>query len=130
MRIVIIVSFLIIVGLVFLAIQVPTLDQKKIDAAIKEAISQSQVATEDEDTVRQTVTLSIDKLEKAQRTRLKYLVSAYLVIWLVFMLYLVRLGRQQQALDQRLAQLEQETSDSGEETMIDSYESIDRTHSE
>ena len=112
MRIVIIVSFLIIVGLVFMAIQVPTLDQKKIDAAIKEAISESQVTPEDEDNVRQAVTLSIEKLEKAQRTRLKYLVSAYLVIWLVFMLYLVRLGRQQQALDQRLAQLEQETSDS------------------
>lgn len=112
MRIVIVVSFLIVVGLVFMAIQVPTLDQKKIDAAIKEAISESQVATEDENTVRQGVTLAIDKLEKAQQKRLKYLVSAYLVIWLVFMLYLVRLGRQQQALDQRLAQLEQETSDS------------------
>lgn len=130
MRIVIIVSFVIVVGLVFLAIQVPTLDQKKIDTAIKEAISQSQVATEDEDTVRQAVTLSIEKLESAQQKRLKYLVSAYLVIWLVFMLYLVRLGKQQQALDQRLAQLEQDTSGSGEETMIDSHEPIDRTHGE
>lgn len=125
MRIVIIVSFLIVVGLVFLAIQVPTLDQKKIDTAIKEAMSESQVTTEDEDTVRQAVTLSIEKLEAAQQKRLKYLVSAYLVIWLVFMLYLVRLGKQQQALDQRLAQLEQETSDSGKETMIDSHEPIE-----
>lgn len=112
MRIVIIVSFLIVVGLVFLAIQVPTLDQKKVDAAIKEAVSESEVTVEDENTVRQAVTLSIEKLESAQRKRLKYLVSAYLVIWLVFMLYLLRLGRQQQALDQRLTQLEQETSDS------------------
>ena len=112
MRIVIIVSFLIVVGLVFLVIQVPTLDQKKVDAAIKEAVSESEVTVEDENTVRQAVTLSVEKLENAQRTRLKYLVSAYLVIWLVFMLYLLRLGRQQQALDQRLAQLEHQTSDS------------------
>lgn len=111
MRIVIIVSFLIVIGLVFLAIQVPTLDQKKVDAAIKEAISVSQVTTEDENTVKKAVTLAVEELESAQHTRLKYLVSAYLVIWLVFMLYLVRLGRQQHVLDQRLAQLEQETSD-------------------
>ncbi len=117
MRIVIIISFLIVVGLVFLAIQVPTIDSKKIDAAVKEAISESQVTTDDEDTVRQAVNLSIEKLELAQRKRLKYLVSAYLVIWLVFMLYLLRLGRQQQALDQRLAQLEHQTSDSQDESI-------------
>lgn len=118
MRIVIIVSFLIVVGLVFLAIQVPTLDQKKVDAAIKEAISETQVTTEDEATIKQAVTLSIEKLEKAQRKRLKYLVSAYLVIWLVFMLYLLRIGKQQHALDQRLAQLEQETPDT-QDTALD-----------
>ena len=117
MRIVIIISFLIVVGLVFLAIQVPTIDSEKIENAIKEAISESQVTMADEDTVLQAVTLSIEKLESAQRTRLKYLVSAYLIIWLVFMLYLLRLGRQQQALDQRLAQLEQDTSDSQDESI-------------
>ncbi len=117
MRIIIIISFLIVVGLVFSAIQVPTIHSKKVEEAIKEATSQSQVTPEDEDIVRQAVTLSVEKLESAQRTRLKYLVSAYLVIWLVFMLYLLRLGRQQQALDQRLAQLEQETSDNQDESM-------------
>jgi CcmD family protein len=116
MRIVIIISFLIVIVFIFLAIQVPTLDQEKVDAAIKEAISESQ-STEDEATIKQVVTLSIEKLESAQRTRLKYLVSAYLIIWLVFMLYLLRLGRQQQALDQRLAQLEQDTSDSQDESI-------------
>ena len=110
MRIVIIISFLIVVGLGFMAIQVPTLDSEKVNTVIKEAISESQVTPEDEDIVSQAVTLSVEKLESAQQTRLKYLVSAYLIIWLVFMLYLLRLGRQQQALYQRLAQLEQETS--------------------
>ena len=115
MRIGIIFGFLVVVCLVFLAIQVPTLDQRKIDDAIKEAISQSQVTTEDEDTVTQAVNLSIEKLETAQRKRLKYLVSAYLVIWLVFMLYLVRLGKQQSKLDQRLSQLEQDSLNSQED---------------
>lgn len=117
MRIVIIISFLIVVGLVFSAIQIPTIDSKKVDAAIKEAISASQVTMEDEDVLRQAATFLVEKLESNQRTRLKYLVSAYLVIWLVFMLYLLRLGRQQQALDQRLAQLEHETSDSEDESI-------------
>lgn len=117
MRIVIIVSFLVVVGLVFMAIQVPTIDSKKVEEAIKEAMSKSEATVEDEDVVRTAVTLSIEELETKQRKRLKYLVSAYLVIWLVFMLYLVRLGRQQQALDQRLAQLEQETSDSQDESI-------------
>ncbi len=121
MRIVILLSFLIVFSLLFLTIQVPTLDREKVEVVIKEAISESQVTAEDEDIVKQAVTLSIEKLESAQRTRLKYLVSAYLIIWLVFMLYLLRLGKQQQALDQRLAQLEQETSGGEEESGIDSH---------
>ena len=115
MRIIIIISFLIVVGLVFLAIQVPTLDKKKVDAAIMDAISDSQVAMENQDTVKQAVTLTIEELEMKQQKRLKYLVSAYLVIWLVFMLYLVRLGKQQSKLDQRLSQLEQDTPNSEED---------------
>ena len=115
MRIIIIFSFLIVIALVFLAIQVPTLDEKKVDAAIMEAISASQVAMENQDTVKQAVTLTIENLEMAQQKRLKYLVSAYLVIWLVFMLYLVRLGKQQSKLDQRLSQLEQDTPNTEEE---------------
>ena len=117
MRIVIILSLIIVISFVFLAIQVPTIHSKNIDTAIKAAISASQVPVEDEDIVKRAVTLSIEELELAQRKRLKYLVSAYLVIWMVFMLYLLRLGRQQQALDQRLSQLEQETSNSQDESI-------------
>ena len=111
MRIVVLVSFLIIFSLLFLAIQVPTLDKDKIKVVVNEAISESQVIVEDEAIVERAVKLSIEKLESAQRTRLKYLVSAYLIIWLVFMLYVLRLELQQRALDKRLAQLEQESDD-------------------
>lgn len=117
MRIVITVSCLIVIVLVFLTIQVPTLDNEKVDAVVKEAISESNVSLQNADIVKQAVILSIDKLETAQRTRLKYLVSAYLIIWLVFMLYLVRLGVQQKSLDQRLAQLEPDINDSGDESV-------------
>ena len=114
MRIVILVSTLIVIGLVFFAIQVPTIDDAKVNSAIRDAISSSQVSVEDEAIVKEAVKLSIEELESKQRKRLKYLVSAYLVIWLVFMLYLVRLGQQQRKLDQRLSQLEQETPNSEE----------------
>lgn len=108
MRIVIVLSGLIIIALLFLAIQVPTIDIAKVDEAINEIKSKTQVQLEDEETVKQTVNLVVKELESDQRTRLKYLVSAYLVIWLVFMLYLLRVGKQQKTLDKRLAQLEQE----------------------
>lgn len=111
MRIVIIISFLIVIGLVFSAIQVPTIDIKKVDQAINDVNSISQVNIADEETLKKTVNLIVKELESDQRTRLKYLVSAYLVIWLVFMLYLLRLEQQQRTLDKRLSQLEQDTEE-------------------
>ena len=117
MRIVIVLSCLIVIVLLFLAIQVPIINIAKVDEAINDIKSISQVNIADEETLKKTVNLIVEELESDQRTRLKYLVSAYLVIWLVFMLYLLRLGRQQQALNQRLAQLEQDTSDSQDESI-------------
>ena len=117
MRIVIVLSCLIVIGLLFSVIQVPTIDVAKVEEAINDVKSISQVNIADEDTLKETLNLIVKKLEKDQRTRLKYLVSAYLVIWLVFMLYLVRLGKQQQALEQRLSQLEQETPNNQDESI-------------
>lgn len=117
MRIVIVLSCLIVIGLLFSAIQVPIIDIAKVEEAINDVKSISQVNIADEETLKKTVNLIVKELESDQRTRLKYLVSAYLVIWLVFMLYVLRLGRQQQALDQRLAQLEHQTSDSQDESV-------------
>ena len=108
MKIAVLVSFLVVLGLFIFATQVPiTLTEDEVAKAIGEVSSESELAV-DEDLLAQAVQLSVAKLEKAQSTRLKYLASAYLVIWLVFILYVLRLERQQQALDKRLAQLEQE----------------------
>lgn len=113
MRIWVLASFLVVIGLFIFATQVPVdITPEKVSAAVSEAISQSEVPV-DEEVVEQAVKNSITILEKGQRTRLKYLAAAYIVIWLVFMLYVLRLGQQQQQLDQRLAQLEQTSN--GEE---------------
>lgn len=107
MKILVLASFVIVLGLFLFVNQVPVdITPDKVSAAVSEAVSKSEVPV-DEDIVEQVVLSSIEVLEKGQSTRLKYLASAYLVIWLVFMLYVLRLGKQQQALDQRLAQLEQ-----------------------
>lgn len=117
MRITIIVSSVIVLGLLFATIQVPTLDQDTVNQDIDEAISEINVDPEDKDIVEKAVFLTVEKLETGQRRRLKFLVSAYLVIWLVFMLYLLRLGKQQQTLEQRISQLEEDTSIENEETV-------------
>lgn len=118
MRIVIIVSCIIVLVFLFLTIQVPVIDVEKVDQVINDVQSTTEVIVEDEETLKNIVIQITKQLEKDQQTRLKYLVSAYLIIWLVFMLYLLRLGKQHRALDQRLSQFEQgtSTSDSADES--------------
>lgn len=107
MRIIVVASFVGVLALFIFATQVPVdITPDKVSSAVSEAISQSEVPV-DQEIVEQAVKNSITILERGQRTRLKYLFAAYIVIWLVFMLYVLRLGQQQQALDKRLAQLEQ-----------------------
>lgn len=106
MRIAVLISFLAILIIFFSVGRVPiTLTSDEVHKAVSEAVSESGVAV-DEDIVAQVVQLSVSKLEKGQGTRLKYLAAAYLVIWLVFVLYVLQLERQQRELDRRLAQLE------------------------
>ena len=111
MKIAVLVSFVMILGVFIFATQVPTtLTEDEVAKAIGEAVSESETPV-DEDLLAAVIQLSIAKLEKAQSTRLKYLASAYLVIWLVFILYVLHLERKQQELDKRLAQLEQESDE-------------------
>ena len=124
MRILIIITFIGIFGL-FLIAQIPvTLTSNEVDAAVSDAIAQVENAAEeaseakpqiDEDEVTKTVELAVEQLESKQKRRLKFLFAAYLVIWLAIMLYVLRLGRQQSKLEQRLSQLEQTEPISQEE---------------
>ena len=111
MKIAVLASFLVVLGVFIFATQVPiTLTDDEVEKAIGEATSESESPV-DEDILSQAVQLSVTKLEKAQSTRLKYLASAYFVIWLVFILYILHLERKQQELDKRLAQLEQDSDE-------------------
>ena len=113
MKIIVVISFLVVFGLFFFAAQVPiTLTDDEVAKAVSETSSELPV---DEELLEQAMKLSVGKLEKGQSTRLKYLAAAYFVIWLVFMLYLLRLGQQQRELDKRLFQLEQTPDDSSSE---------------
>lgn len=116
MRIVIVLSCIIVLIFLFMTIQVPTINVKVIENVINNVQSTSEDKVENEAALKKTVLLIAKQLETDQQTRLKYLVAAYIVIWLVFMLYLVRVGKQQQVLDQRLTQLEEDPSDDGEES--------------
>ena len=111
MKIAVLVSFLAILVVFFFVAQVPiTLTSDEVAKAVSEAAAESGVPV-DEEVLERAVQLSVAKLEKGQSTRLKYLAAAYLVIWLVFVLYVLQLERQQQYLDKRLAQLEQDSDD-------------------
>ncbi len=99
------VIFLIFFG-VFLGSQVPiTITQDEVLASVDDAIAEMH-AQVDETEVGQVVSKSIEMLEERQKRRLKFLVSAYFVIWLVFSLYVLRIARAQSQLRQRLEQLE------------------------
>ena len=112
MKIAVLASFLLVLGVFIFATQVPvSLTEDEVAKAVEAANSEFG-SLMDEDVLAQAVQRSVAKLEKAQSTRLKYLASAYFVIWLVFILYILYLERQQQALDKRLAQLEQESDSS------------------
>ena len=109
MKIVIIVCGLIVLTLFIFAARVPvSLTADEVSRGVSDAIAESKVSV-DEDIVEKAVLKSVEKLEERQSTRLKYLASAYVVVWLVFMLYVVRVAMQQRKLDQRLSQLEQDT---------------------
>lgn len=117
MKIAVLASFLLILGVFIFATQVPvSLTEDEVAKAVEAANSESESLV-DEDVLARAVQLSVAKLEKAQSTRLKYLASAYFVIWLVFILYILYVERQQQALDKRLAQLEQASDASFPDTL-------------
>ena len=121
MKIVILASFLVILGVFLFSTQIPIgiITEKggitapfkdEVSEAVSEAISVSEVPL-DKEVVARAVALSIKILDDGQRTRLTYLFAAYIVIWLVFILYVFRLEQAQQALDKRLAQLEPTSAD-------------------
>ena len=102
---IVVLIFVVFLG-IFLTKQLPVaITQDEVLAAIDDAIAESQ-AHVDEREVNKVVNKSIEKLEARQKRRLKFLVSAYFIIWLIFSLYALRTAQAQSRLRQRFDQLE------------------------
>ena len=79
--------------------------QDEVSIAVSDAIAETN-AQVDEMEVEQLVTQkAVEKLEDRQKRRLKFLVSAYFIIWLIFGLYALYLAKMQNQLHKQLEQL-------------------------
>ncbi len=82
-----------------------TITPDEISTAVSDAIAETD-AQVDEMAVEQLVTQkAVEKLEVRQKKRLKFLVSAYFIIWLIFSLYALHLAKLQSQLRNQLEQL-------------------------
>ena len=104
----VLIVFALFLGL-FILSQIPVaITQDGVSTAVSDAIAETN-AQVDEMEVEQLVTeKAVEKLEARQKRRLKFLVSAYFIIWLIFSLYALHLAKMQ---DQLCKQLEQLHSD-------------------
>ena len=103
------ITVLIVFGLffgLFLFSQIPVaITQDEISIAVSDAIAETN-AQVDEMEIEQLVTQkAVEKLEVRQKKRLKFLVSAYFIIWLIFSLYILHLAKMQNQLRKQLDQL-------------------------
>ena len=104
--IVVIIAFAIFLGL-FSLNQVPiVITEDEVLAAVDDAIAESGTVVDEKAVEQQVADRAEQILEARQVRRLKFLVSAYFIVWLIFILYAVRLSKAQDDLRKRLEQLE------------------------
>ena len=100
----VLIGFALFFGL-FLFSQIPVTIQDEVSIAVSDAIAETN-AQVDEIEIEQLVTQkAVEKLEARQKRRLKFLVSAYFIVWLIFGLYALHLAKMQNQLGKRLEQL-------------------------
>ena len=104
------ITVLIVFGLffgLFMFSQIPVaITQDEVSTAVSDAIAETN-AQVDEMEIEQLVTQkAVEKLEDRQKKRLKFLVSAYFIIWLIFSLYVLHLAKMQNQLRKQLEQLQ------------------------
>ncbi len=103
--IIVLIIFAVFFGL-FTFLKVPiAITQDEIIVAVNDAIAETNL-TVDKAEVQRGVEKSIEKLEARQSKRLRYLVSAYFVIWLILILYTLRISHTQSQMRKRLDQLQ------------------------
>ena len=98
----------------FLFSQIPVIiTQDEVSIAVSDASAETNAQVEDsrlvgvdEIEIEQLVTQkAVKKLEDRQKRRLKFLVAAYFIIWLIFSLYALHLAKTQNQLHKQLEQL-------------------------
>ena len=104
----VLIVFVLFLGLSMLS-QIPVaITQDEISTAVSDAIAETN-AQVDEMEIEQLVTQkAVEKLEARQKKRLKFLVAAYFIIWLIFSLYALHLAKMQNQLSKQLEQLHSE----------------------
>ncbi|HHZ89779.1 TPA: CcmD family protein [Candidatus Poribacteria bacterium] len=100
--------FVLFFGLFVLGQTPVTITSDEISMALAESIDEvAGGMIVNEAKVEMLVKKSVAKLEQRQIKRLKYLVSAYFVIWLIFVVYTFRLVRVQAELLKRVELIEE-----------------------
>jgi CcmD family protein len=90
----------------FILSQIPVaITQDEISTAVSDAIAETNAQVDEMEVEQLVAQKAIEKLEARQKKRLKFLVSAYSILWLIFSLYALHLAKMQNQLRKRLEQL-------------------------
>ena len=103
------ITVLIVFGLffgLFMFSQIPVaITQDEVSIAVSDAIAETNAQVDEMEVEQLVIQKAVEKLEDRQKRRLKFLVSAYFIIWLIFSLYALHLAKMQNQLHKRLEQL-------------------------
>ena len=101
----VLVIFALVFGLFILG-QIPVaITQDEVSIAVSDAIAETNAQVDEMEIEQLVIQKAVEKLEARQKKRLRFLVSAYFIVWLIFSLYALHLAKTQNQLHKRLEQL-------------------------
>ena len=101
----VLIVFVVFFGL-FLFSQIPVdITQDEVSIAVSDAIAETNAQVDEMEIEQLVIQKVVEKLEARQKRRLKFLVSAYFIIWLIFGFYALYLAKMQNQLHKRFEQL-------------------------
>ena len=105
LSITVLIVFALFFGL-FMFSQLPVaITQDDVSTAVSDAIAETNAQVDEMEVEQLVIQKAVEKLEDRQKRRLKFLVSAYFIIWLIFGLYALHLAKMQNQLYKQLEQL-------------------------
>ena len=101
----VLIGFTLFFGL-FMFSQIPVaITQDEVSIAVSDAIAETNAQVDEMEIEQIVIQKVVETLEDRQKRRLKFLVSAYFIVWLIFGLYALHLAKMQNQLHNRLEQL-------------------------